>query len=94
MNKRRISFILRSRETLEGADVKVRRALGDPNVAYLTDPFLLLDDFGSRYPHEYLASFRWHPHRGFETVTYVIKGEVHHEDSTGIRGIISSGDLQ
>jgi len=91
---RKIEFIIRSSETVEGAGVKVRRAFGDPEVAYLTDPFLLLDDFGSRYPHEYLAGFPWHPHRGFETVTYVIKGEVHHEDSTGAKGVIKSGDLQ
>jgi redox-sensitive bicupin YhaK (pirin superfamily) len=94
VEKKRISFIIKSFETLEGAGVKVRRAFGDPNLAYLTDPFLLLDDFGSRYPHEYLAGFPWHPHRGFETVTYVIKGEVHHEDSTGLKGIINSGDIQ
>ncbi len=94
MAKRKINSIIKSFETLEGAGVKVRRAFGDPTLAYLTDPFLLLDDFGSRYPHEYLAGFPWHPHRGFETVTYVIKGEVHHEDSTGIKGILRSGDLQ
>lgn len=94
MTKKLAVSIIRSRETLEGAGVKVRRAFGDPQLAYLTDPFLLLDDFGSRYPHEYLAGFPWHPHRGFETVTYVIKGEVHHEDSTGAKGILASGDVQ
>jgi len=94
MTQRRVIHILKSFETLEGAGVKVRRAFGDPTIAYLTDPFLLLDDFGSRYPHEYLAGFPWHPHRGFETVTYVIKGEVHHEDSTGVKGVIRSGDIQ
>jgi len=91
---RPVAFVLRAVETREGAGVKVRRAFGDPLVAHETDPFLLLDDFGSRYPHEYLAGFPWHPHRGFETVTYVIKGEVHHEDSTGIRGVLNSGDVQ
>jgi len=94
MEKKRVTLVLRSSEKLEGAGVKVRRAFGDPILAYVTDPFLLLDDFGSRYPHEYLAGFPWHPHRGFETVTYVIKGEVHHEDSTGVKGIINSGDIQ
>jgi Pirin-related protein len=91
---RPVAFVLRSVETREGAGVKVRRVFGDPLIAHETDPFLLLDDFGSRYPHEYLAGFPWHPHRGFETVTYVIKGEVHHEDSTGIKGVLNGGDVQ
>lgn len=94
MNKRIAQFIIPSFETIEGAGVKLRRAFGNVDLAYITDPFLLLDDFGSRYPHEYLAGFPWHPHRGFETVTYLIKGEVHHEDSTGIKGVIRTGDLQ
>ncbi|MCS7313585.1 MAG: pirin family protein, partial [Acidobacteria bacterium] len=62
--------------------------------AHLFDPFLLLDDFGSRRPPDYIAGFPWHPHRGFETVTYLLKGEVHHEDSTGTRGVIRAGDVQ
>ena len=89
-----VRLVLRSRETLEGAGVRLKRAFGDPVTAYAFDPFLLLDDFGSRYPHEYLAGFPWHPHRGFETVTYLLKGEVHHEDSTGNKGVIKSGDIQ
>jgi redox-sensitive bicupin YhaK (pirin superfamily) len=91
---RPFAFVLKALETRDGAGVKLRRAFGDPLIAYETDPFLLLDDFGSRYPHEYLAGFPWHPHRGFETVTYIIKGEVHHEDSTGIKGVLRDGDVQ
>jgi redox-sensitive bicupin YhaK (pirin superfamily) len=89
-----VTFVLKALETRDGAGVKLRRAFGDPLIAYETDPFLLLDDFGSRYPHEYLAGFPWHPHRGFETITYVIKGEVHHEDSTGIKGVLRDEDVQ
>ncbi len=94
MPVRPVAYVLRALETREGAGVKVRRVFGDPVIAQETDPFLLLDDFGSRFPHEYLAGFPWHPHRGFETVTYVVKGEVHHEDSTGIRGVLNGGDVQ
>ncbi|MEM3267357.1 MAG: pirin family protein, partial [Conexivisphaerales archaeon] len=91
---RRISHVIQSKPTLEGAGVKLRRAFGNPELAPLFDPFLLLDDFGSRFPHEYLAGFPWHPHRGIVTVTYLIKGEVHHEDSTGTKGILRGGDIQ
>ena len=70
------------------------RGFGSQQLAHTFDPFLLFDDFGSNYPHEYMAGFPWHPHRGIETVTYLLKGEVHHEDSTGTKGIIRSGDLQ
>ncbi|PSN93333.1 hypothetical protein B9Q06_12245 [Candidatus Marsarchaeota G2 archaeon ECH_B_2] len=94
MEVRLVSHVLRSKPTLEGAGVRVNRAFGGPDLAYLFDPFLLLDDFGSRYPHEYLRGFPWHPHRGIETITYLVKGEVHHEDSTGTRGVIKTGDLQ
>jgi redox-sensitive bicupin YhaK (pirin superfamily) len=94
MEPRLVSRVLKSKATLEGAGVKLNRAFGGPGLAYLFDPFLLLDDFGSRYPHEYLQGFPWHPHRGIETVTYLIKGEVHHEDSTGTKGVIRTGDLQ
>ncbi|MEM3852151.1 MAG: pirin family protein [Methanomassiliicoccales archaeon] len=94
MEKRRVAEILAGRQTLEGAGVKLKRAFGSPQMAPFFDPFLLLDDFGSRFPHEYLAGFPWHPHRGIETVTYLLKGEVHHEDSTGTSGILRNGDLQ
>ena len=63
-------------------------------MAELTNPFLHLDHFGSHYPHEYLAGFTWHPHRGIQTVTYPLKGEVEHEDSEGNRGVLGPEDLQ
>jgi redox-sensitive bicupin YhaK (pirin superfamily) len=94
MPSRYVERVIGSKPTVEGAGVKLMRAFGGPGLAELFDPFLLLDDFGSRYPHEYLAGFPWHPHRGIETVTYLLKGEVHHEDSTGTKGVIHSGDLQ
>jgi len=93
-NSRGVVRIFEGRPTLEGAGVRLRRAFGGPEMGRLFDPFLLLDDFGSRFPHEYLAGFPWHPHRGIETVTYLIKGEVHHEDSTGTKGIIRGGEVQ
>jgi len=89
-----VEYYLKGKPTIDGAGVKLYRVFGGIGLARLLDPFLLLDHFGSRYPHEYLMGFPWHPHRGIETVTYLIKGEVHHEDSTGNRGIIRSGDVQ
>lgn len=94
MERRTVAEVLAAKPTLEGAGVRLMRAFGNPQLAPLFDPFLLLDDFGSHYPHEYLAGFPWHPHRGIETVTYLLKGEVHHEDSTGTKGVIRNGDLQ
>lgn len=94
MEVRLVAHVLKAKPTIEGAGVKLNRAFGGPDLAYLFDPFLLLDDFGSRYPHEYLQGFPWHPHRGIETVTYLLKGEVHHEDSTGTKGVIKAGDIQ
>jgi len=90
---RAISAILPSRETIEGAGVHLRRAFGGNEVPRL-DPFLLLDDFRSENPLEYVAGFPWHPHRGIETVTYMLDGFVEHEDSIGNRGVISRGDVQ
>lgn len=83
----------RSRPTLEGAGVHLKRAIGwgDP---YEFDPFLLLDDIHSSKPEDYTAGFPWHPHRGIETVTYVLDGVVEHGDSIGNRGAIRSGDVQ
>ncbi len=94
METRTVAEVLQSRPTIEGAGVKLMRAFGSPQLAPLFDPFLLLDDFGSSSPHEYTAGFPWHPHRGIETVTYLLKGEVQHEDSTGTKGTIRNGDLQ
>jgi redox-sensitive bicupin YhaK (pirin superfamily) len=80
-------------ETLEGAGVRLRRMFGNGQVP-LFDPFLLLDNFGSSNPEDYLAGFPWHPHRGIETVTYMLNGRVAHEDSLGNSGTIDAGDLQ
>ena len=90
---RKIKKIWKSRPTIEGAGVHLKRAFGFHEVPQL-DPFLLLDDFHSSHPAEYLAGFPWHPHRGIETITYVLHGEVEHGDSMGNKGIISSGDVQ
>jgi quercetin 2,3-dioxygenase len=80
-------------ETLEGAGVRLRRMFSGNEVPLL-DPFLLLDNFGSSNPADYLAGFPWHPHRGIETVTYMLNGQVAHEDSLGNGGRIGSGDVQ
>jgi len=79
--------------TLEGAGVRLRRSFSNNEVP-LFDPFLLLDRFGSSNPEDYLAGFPWHPHRGIETVTYVLDGEVEHGDTLGNAGVIGSGDVQ
>jgi redox-sensitive bicupin YhaK (pirin superfamily) len=90
---RRIRKVTKSRATLEGAGVHLRRAIGwGPPQLY--DPFLLLDDFRSDVPEHYLRGFPWHPHRGMETITYVLRGEVEHGDSLGNRGVIAPGDVQ
>ena len=80
-------------ETLEGAGVRLRRMFGNSEVPLL-DPFLLLDNFGSTNPADYVAGFPWHPHRGLETVTYMMSGRTAHEDSLGNKGVIDSGDVQ
>ena len=90
---RMIRHVLKSKPTLEGAGVHLRRVFGNNEVP-LFDPFLLLDDFRSDNPDHYLKGFPWHPHRGIETITYVLKGDVEHGDSMGNRGVISSGDTQ
>jgi len=79
--------------TLEGAGVRLRRSFSNNEVP-LFDPFLLLDRFGSSNPEDYLAGFPWHPHRGIETVTYVLEGQVEHGDTLGNSGVIGSGDVQ
>ncbi len=90
---RKIAKVLKSKPTLEGAGVHLKRAFGFSQVP-MFDPFLLLDDFRSDNPAHYLKGFPWHPHRGIETITYVLRGDVEHGDSMGNRGIISSGDVQ
>src|SRR5437762_3750706 len=90
---RGIKEVLAARPTIEGAGVHLHRAFGAAEVPRL-DPFLLLDDFRSENPAEYVAGFPWHPHRGIETVTYMLDGRVEHEDSLGNKGIIGFGDVQ
>src|SRR5512137_1290846 len=90
---RRIRKVWRSRPTIEGAGVHLNRVFGFQEVPQL-DPFLLLDDFRSDDPSKYLPGFPWHPHRGIETITYVIRGDVEHGDSLGNRGDIGAGDVQ
>ena len=90
---RRIKKVLKSKPTIEGAGVHLKRAFGFNHVPML-DPFLLLDDFHSSNPADYIKGFPWHPHRGIETITYVLDGKVEHGDSMGNQGIISSGDIQ
>jgi redox-sensitive bicupin YhaK (pirin superfamily) len=92
-NPRRIQRLSTSRPTLEGAGVRLKRAFGfgDP---HLFDPFLLLDDFRGDDPSDYSRGFPWHPHRGIETITYVLAGDVEHGDSLGNSGVIGSGDVQ
>lgn len=90
---RKIKKILRSKPTLEGAGVHLKRAFGYYNVPEF-DPFLMLDDFRSNNPDDYLAGFPWHPHRGIETITYMLQGEVDHGDSMGNKGVIAPGDVQ
>jgi redox-sensitive bicupin YhaK (pirin superfamily) len=90
---RKISKVFKSKPTIEGAGVHLKRAFGYYQVP-LFDPFLMLDDFHSDYPPDYLKGFPWHPHRGIETITYVLHGKVEHGDSMGNKGVIASGDVQ
>ncbi len=90
---RAIAKVFKSRPTLEGAGVRLKRVFNGGEVR-LFDPFLLLDHFGSDNPEDYVKGFPWHPHRGIETVTYMLAGEVEHGDSIGNKGIIASGDVQ
>jgi redox-sensitive bicupin YhaK (pirin superfamily) len=93
MSFRPVRKIVQSEPTLEGAGVRLRRAFGFGKTEDF-DPFLLLDDFRNDVPEDYLAGFPWHPHRGIETVTYVLNGTVEHGDSLGNRGVIGAGDVQ
>ncbi|MGE0592588.1 MAG: pirin family protein [Vicinamibacterales bacterium] len=93
MSIRPVKRVTQSQPTLEGAGVHLRRAFGfgDPS---LFDPFLLLDDFRGDRPDDYIAGFPWHPHRGIETITYVLAGSVEHADSLGNQGSLGPGDVQ
>jgi hypothetical protein len=88
-----VKRLIRAKPTLEGAGVHLRRAFGFGNSSDF-DPFLLLDDFRNDRPEDFLAGFPWHPHRGIETITYVLAGTVDHGDSLGNSGTIASGDVQ
>jgi len=90
---RAIAKSWKSQPTIEGAGVRLKRAFGFREVPQL-DPFLLLDTFRSDNPADYRAGFPWHPHRGIETITYVLAGEIEHGDSLGNRGVIAAGDVQ
>ncbi|MDR3476718.1 MAG: pirin family protein [Gammaproteobacteria bacterium] len=91
--QRPIKKVWKSEPTIEGAGVHLRRAFGFPELPLL-DPFLLLDDFRSENPADYKNGFPWHPHRGMETITYVLDGDVEHGDSMGNKGHITAGDIQ
>jgi redox-sensitive bicupin YhaK (pirin superfamily) len=93
MSIRPVKRIIESVPTLEGAGVKLRRAFGFGETAE-TDPFLLFDDFRNERPADYIAGFPWHPHRGIETITYVLAGTVFHGDSLGNSGQLGAGDIQ
>jgi len=93
MPVRRIAKTFKSRPTIEGAGVHLKRAFGYSQVPQF-DPFLMLDDFHTANPTEYLPGFPWHPHRGIETITYVLSGIVEHGDSMGNQGVIRPGDVQ
>jgi hypothetical protein len=93
MSIRPVKRLVKAKPTLEGAGVHLRRAFGFGETADV-DPFLLLDDFRNERPDDYLAGFPWHPHRGIETITYVLAGNVDHADSLGNAGTIGAGDVQ
>lgn len=93
MSIRPVKRIVQSTPTMEGAGVRLRRAFGFGDTDEY-DPFLLFDDFRNERPEDYRAGFPWHPHRGIETITYVLAGTVHHGDSLGNQGTLGSGDVQ
>src|SRR3954470_16914367 len=93
LSLRPVKRLIHSKPAIEGAGVHLRRGFGFGNTSEF-DPFLLFDDFRNDIPDDYLAGFPWHPHRGIETITYVLAGEVEHGDSLGNRGAIAAGDVQ
>ena len=88
-----IKKIIKALNASDGAGVKLKRSIGTPEADYI-DPFLMLDEFGSENKDDYVAGFPPHPHRGIETVTYMLNGEFEHQDSTGAKGRMTSGDVQ
>ena len=90
---RTVERVITPQPVVEGAGVRLKRSIATPTLDYV-DPFLLFDHFGSDDPADYLAGFPWHPHRGIETVTYMLAGEVDHKDSIGNSGRIGAGDVQ
>jgi redox-sensitive bicupin YhaK (pirin superfamily) len=93
MSVRPVKQVIQPKPTLEGAGVRLQRGFGFGNTTEF-DPFLLFDDFRNDNPADYLAGFPWHPHRGIETITYVLTGTVEHGDSLGNRGSLGAGDIQ
>ena len=91
--KRKIKKIIEGIDTSDGAGVKLRRIIGGPDLNML-DPFLLFDEFGSENPDDYIAGFPPHPHRGFETITYMLNGKFRHKDSAGNEGLLTDGSVQ
>lgn len=89
---RKVKLTLKSRPTMEGAGVRLNRAFAYDDSTL--DPFLLLDDFRSNNPNDYIKGFPWHPHRGIETITYMLHGKIEHGDSLGNGGVIQAGDVQ
>ena len=93
MSSVEIKKIVKAIVTSDGAGVKLKRSIGTPEADYI-DPFLMLDEFGSENKDDYIAGFPPHPHRGIETVTYMLEGEFEHEDSIGSKGKMRPGDIQ
>ena len=93
MGKIEIKKIVKALNASDGAGVKLKRSIGTPEADYI-DPFLMLDEFGSENKDDYLAGFPPHPHRGIETVTYMLNGAFEHQDSTGSKGTMGPGDVQ
>jgi redox-sensitive bicupin YhaK (pirin superfamily) len=93
MTQIEVKKIIKALNASDGAGVKLKRSIGTPEADYI-DPFLMLDEFGSENKDDYLAGFPPHPHRGIETVTYMLHGEFEHEDSTGSKGKMTPGDIQ
>jgi redox-sensitive bicupin YhaK (pirin superfamily) len=93
MNQRQINQIVEGVKTTDGAGVNLTRIIGSPELNML-DPFLLLDEFGSDNPDDYIAGFPSHPHRGFETITYMLNGKWQHKDSAGNEGKLGEGSVQ